>query len=75
MRNNEVHQNVLGPEIDISVVLDRDSHTLYRFSLLSATDVGVSRPMPGSLCDEAAMLRDMIKWTQYISKKCQTVAS
>jgi len=28
MRNNEVHQNVLGPEIDISDVLDRETHTL-----------------------------------------------
>jgi len=26
--DDEVHQNVLGPEIDISDVLDRETHTL-----------------------------------------------
>jgi hypothetical protein len=44
MRNNEVHQRVFGPEIDISDVLDSETHTLYGFPLLSAAVVGISRP-------------------------------
>ena len=48
MCNNQVHQNVLGSEIYISDVLDRETHTLYSFPVL---------------CDEAAVLRDVIKWT------------
>jgi len=49
MCSNEVHQNVLGSVIDISDVLDRETHTLYRFPLLSAAVVGISRPMQ-ALC-------------------------
>lgn len=68
IRNNEVHQNVLGPATGISDVLGRETDLIQVSPFIDSCGGDIAADA-GSLCDEAAILRDMIKWTQYINTK------